>query len=167
MAASLTGWQMAGSHPDSYTMEVDTQVKHSGSASARLSSKEKRVNGFGTMMQQFTPVEYEDQRVRLSGWTKTQDVEDWAGLWMRVDGTQPGEVLAFDNMGERPLKGTQDWTQVEIVLDVPEEATNLAFGVLLSGTGTVWLDGLEFEVVPKTTPVTASVTQPTNLGFDD
>ena len=92
---------------------------------------------------------------------------------MRVDGPVEGnqpKILAFDNMQGRPLKGTIDWTRVEIVLDVPTEAKDIAFGILLSRDGQVWLDDLKFEVVPTSVPVSGRGVQltkaPSNLDFE-
>ena len=48
------------------------------------------------------------KRIRLSGHARSKDVSDWAGLWMRVDGPK-GEPLAFDNMQQRPIKGTGEF----------------------------------------------------------
>lgn len=104
-------------------------------------------------MQSFKPGKFSGKRVRLSGWIKADKVSDWAGLWMRVDGGSQ-EPLAFDNMGNRPIKETKDWTRYEVVLDVDSKATNVAFGVLLAGTGSVWLDDLRFDIVDKSTPTT-------------
>jgi hypothetical protein len=39
----------------------------------------------------------------------------------------------FDNMDDRPIKGDSEWQQYAVVLDVPSEATALAYGILLSG----------------------------------
>jgi hypothetical protein len=50
-------------------------------------------------------------------------------------------------MGGRPIKGTADWKKYEIVLDVPEESSQIAFGILMKGKGRVWLDDITFEVV--------------------
>ena len=100
-------------------------------------------------MQMSQPGEYLGKRVRLSGYVKSDKVTNWAGLWFRVDGPNNGpnpSSLAFDNMQERPIKGTTDWTRYEIVLDVPEAAQRLAFGILLAGGGQVWMDDLKFEV---------------------
>jgi hypothetical protein len=69
----------------------------------------------------------------LAGYLKTRDVEDWCGIWLRVDG--PSRLLAFDNMQPRAVKGTNDWTRHEVVLDVPEAAVRLAFGSVLKGAG--------------------------------
>ena len=57
-------------------------------------------------------------------------------------------------MQQRAIKGTTDWTRYEIVLDVPDEAQRLAFGILLAGGGQVWMDDLKFEVVPTTVKTT-------------
>ena len=39
----------------------------------------------------------------------------------------------FDNFSSRPLTGTSDWHQVEIILDVPDDAIGIAFGALMIG----------------------------------
>ncbi len=71
-------------------------------------------------------------------------------MWMRVDGDNPNphkRSLSFDNMQGRPIKGTVDWKKYEIILDVPQESVLIAYGVLLDGPGSVWLDNFEFEVI--------------------
>jgi hypothetical protein len=163
------GWIKAGGSPNDYEMGVDTSTRHGGRASAFVKFTAKEVHTFGTLMQTSGPGEYLGKRVRLSGYVKSEKIDNgWAGLWLRVDGpsTQP---LAFDNMQGRPLKGTTDWKRVEIVLDVPSNAVNLAFGVLLAGDGEVWMDDLKFEVVSRDVPVTNIATGqkgPSNLDFE-
>ncbi|MEW6497735.1 MAG: hypothetical protein AB1589_35315 [Cyanobacteriota bacterium] len=81
-------------------------------------------------------------------------------------------MLSFDNMQNRSIKGTIDWTQYHIVLDVPENASKIAFGVLLAGVGRVWSDDLQFEVVGQDVSTTNIMTmrqiseQPMNLDFE-
>jgi len=64
---------------------------------------------------------------------------------MRVD--RGANSIAFDNMQNRPIKGSTTWTPYDVVLDVPPGATGIAFGTLVSGAGEVWLDQLSLEVV--------------------
>lgn len=170
-AADLpAGWIKAGSHPGEYEMGVDTATRREGSkASGFIRAKAVELHGFGTLMQMADPGEFRGKRVRLSGWVKSEKVQSgWAGMWLRIDGRTPGEMLGFDNMQSRPIKGTTGWTRYEIVLDVPNEAAALAFGVLLAGDGQVWLDDLEFEVVPPTVPTTGMgpPRPPHNLDFE-
>ena len=120
-------------------------------------------------MQSFDPGEHRGKRLRLSAFVKTQDIKDWAGVWMRVDGPEQGRSLAFDNMQDRPIKGTADWTRHEIVLDVPDKATNISFGILLHGEGKLWLDDVQFQVVDTSVPTTGAMRSnptPKNLDFE-
>jgi hypothetical protein len=125
-------------------------------------------------MQQFSAAQYAGKRVRLSAWVKSENANDWAGLWMRVDnGTKS---VAFDNMQDRAIKGTSDWQNYAVVLDVPKDATGIFFGILVSKSGTVWLNSVQFEIVGMDVPVTdmwagsGSFQQhsgPTNLNFEE
>jgi hypothetical protein len=169
-AAMPEGWMLAGSDRESYTADRDTSVRHGASASALLAST-KASTGFGTMMQMIDAAEYTGQRIRLSGWVKSKSVGKWAGLWMRVDGSgQPPKMLAFDNMQSRPIKGTTDWTRYEVVLDVADNANAIAFGILLTGEGSVWLSDVRFEPVGLSVPTTGSSyalhSAPENLDFE-
>jgi hypothetical protein len=114
-------------------------------------------------MQCFFPYHYTGKRVRFSGFVKATGVRGWAGLWMRIDS---GYLMAFDNMQDRPVKGTSDWMPYSVVLDVAQSSTGINFGILLDGVGTVWLSGVKFEVVDATVPVTDIIgtpNEPANL----
>jgi hypothetical protein len=168
-----SGWIKAGSQPAEYEVGVDSSIRHGGRASGYVKAITKDLHGFGTLMQTTGPGQYLGKRVRLSAFVKAEMVSDWAGLWLRVDGPLEGnqpKLLAFDNMQGRPIKGTIDWTRVEIVLDVASDARDIAFGILLSRDGQVWLDDLKFEVVPTSVPVTGRGSQmtnaPSNLDFE-
>ncbi|MGB7084337.1 MAG: hypothetical protein WBD47_02195 [Phormidesmis sp.] len=169
---SLQEWFKAGSHPEDYDMGADNGVTYSGDASGTIRALEGELEGFGTLMQVFDAENYQGQRLRLRGYVKAAAVEDWAGLWMRVDGAS-NQVLGFDNMQNRPIRGTVDWQPYDVVLDVPAESSKIAFGLLLGGSGQVWMDDLQFEVVDETVPTTdlhsdesEQLRSPTNLSFE-
>ncbi len=168
-------WFAAGSMPDAYKMGIDEVKGPDGNYAATIKSVPRKVFGFGTYMQQSKPDQYFGKRVRMSAYIKAEKVKRWAGLWFRVDG-KIGEKteLSFDNMGNRPITGTTDWKKYEIVLDVPVGANNLAYGVLLDGTGQVWFDKICFEEVDNTVPATSqynwygrnALPTPSNLNFE-
>jgi hypothetical protein len=147
------GWGAAGSRPQDYEMTVDPSTRLHGKPSAVIRSKAPSPDGFGTLMQEVSADEYRRKRLRFAADVKASDVSEWAGLWMRVDG-RPKQTLAFDNMHERPIKGTADWRRYEVVLDVTDDATLIAFGILLQGSGTVWMSGVKLEEVGPDVPVT-------------
>lgn len=172
---NVDGWFLAGSEKESYEIGVEKVADRDGKVGYIKSTKNK-IKGFGTMMQSFIPEEYIGKRVKLSGHIKTENVDGWVGLWMRVDGPkQKGskyrESLAFDNMNDRKIEGSTSWQKYEIILDVDEEAVNLAYGILLSGKGEAWLDDLTFEVVEKNEETTATTKKklkaPKNTSFED
>jgi hypothetical protein len=146
------GWIAAGSQPKSYEMSLFADFCHSGSKCARLCSTTDAINGFGTLMQSVKADGYRGKRIKLTAFIKSGSVDDWAGLWMRVDAGP--EIVSFDNMQNRPIKGETDWTQYHVVLDVTEQSTNISFGVLLSGAGALWLDDFALEVVGLDVPST-------------
>lgn len=148
------GWAIAGDEAKSYEMGVDKGAGRKGDNAGTIQSKQKSIDGFGTLMQHAVPDKYRGKRVKMSGYIKSKDVNGWAGLWFRVDGNGPDGMLGFDNMETRAVKGTTDWARYEIVLDVPEEASNLVYGALLSGTGKIWFDDIDFEVVTLNVPST-------------
>ena len=166
------GWFRAGSQPKLYEMSLDRTVTHGGAGSATLKSIATRINGFGTLMQTFDATSFRGKRIRMTGHVRASEVEEWAGLWLRVDGPK-SEALAFDNMQERAVKGTRDWEKHEIVLDVPATAQQIAFGLLLTGKGQVWMDDLTFEEVgldvatTGAAPVQRTPSLPKNLDFEE
>ena len=172
-----TGWFKAGSDPKSYDMGIDKGAGQDGKNTATIKSNAKKIKGFGTLMQNCLPDNYLGKRVRMTGMVKTKDVSDWAGLWLRVDEKSSNNSLSFDNMKDgkkdRSIKGTTDWTKYEIVLDVPLNSSNLAYGALLVGTGQIWFDNLIFEEVSNFVPITGKMVDrkilnkyPWNLDFD-
>ncbi len=166
------GWFLAGSKPSSYQTSVDKTMTQNGLPSAYLKSIVPVTDGFGTLMQQFSASDYAGKRVRLRAWVRSQDVEEWAGVWMRVD--KEKTTVAFDNMQNRAINGTQPWKQYDVVFDVPQDAMGIFFGILLRGSGEVWMNDVSFEVVGIEVPVTTQSpqahtlpTQPTNLKFTE
>jgi len=85
-------------------------------------------------------------------------------------------------MQTRKITGTRDWATHTVVLDVPRNAAEIHFGILLERRGRVWADDFTFEVVGKDVETTSMRTQrvrrgrplaedlldhPVNLGFEE
>jgi len=170
-AQKIEGWFLAGSKPNNYTIGLDKVVNKTGKSCAFLESTTKITEGFGTLMQSCSADDYLDKRIKMTAYIKSDNVSDWAGMWLRVDSRLTKNVLSFDNMQDRPIKGDNDWIKCEIILDVPKESGTLNFGVLLNGTGKVWFDKITFEVVEKlkSKPTNKSLlnNKPTNLDFGE
>jgi hypothetical protein len=146
---------------DGYELSRDDMVKHAGQACGSVKSTGDGAKGFGTLTQGFLADNYQGKRLRMSGFVKTEGVEGWAGLWMRVDGKDKTD-LAFDNMSKRSIKGSTDWQRYEVVLDVPADAHSIFFGFLVAGKGQGWVDDIAFEAVGKDVMTTDLKLHPTD-----
>ncbi len=168
---TMTGWHMAGSHPRQYEHALADE-SYEGKPVVELRCVVERADGFGTLMQTFSAEHFRGQRVRFSGALKSKDVQDRVGLWVRVDGPVGTRPLAFDNMADRPVRGTTDWERYEVVLDVPAEAEAIALGVLLRGEGQASISDFNVEIVGSEVETTDSATpelpdRPQNLDFSE
>ena len=148
-------WKLTGSHAADYQIGLLPQTEmHDGRRIVLLRSRPEVTEpaGFGALVQSIRATRYLGQRVQFSAMARTDDASGWGGLWLRVDG--PGGAAALDNMHDRPLRETTDWTLATIVMDVPDNARSLSFGALLSGAGALLIAGSRFVTVDKTVPVT-------------
>ena len=170
LSAMPAGWVVAGTAPGDYEFAVDSTTAASGKRSASITAKpDARPEGFGTLMQTIAADDYRGSRWRLSAYMRTEGASR-AQMWMRIDGPLH-KVLGFDNMGSRPVTGTSEWTQYDIVLDVPPESIAIAFGFFLSGGGKVWADSFRLEKVAATVPTTPTESvlprSASNLDFEE
>ena len=121
-----------------------------------IKSVKSKIDGFGTLRKTVQSDSFKGKTVKMTGYVKSNKVKSWAGLWMRVD-FYTTQVLAFDNMQNRTIKGTNDWMKYEIVLFVPEEATSISYGTLLDGTGQVWFKDITLDIVDNSLEETGSI----------
>lgn len=152
------GWRFpsAGGKPE-FSAAVDAAVVHGGHGSVRIRSLQEVLpeDAAGILLQGLRADAWRGRRLRLSGWLRSRDIaaSGFGGLWMRIDG--PGQaLLGFDNMADRGVRGTTDWQQYQVVLDVPLNAAGIALGALLQGRGTLWADDLKLEAVGNDVPTT-------------
>jgi len=125
------------------TFAVDGQTVHGGKWALRIERNDKSEGAF-TAINRMVPIDFAGESLELRGFLRTEDVSQFAGLWMREDGDS-GSV-AFDNMQQRQLKGTTEWTEYSIKLPIEKSAKRLFFGVLAAGVGKVWADDLHLLV---------------------
>lgn len=147
------GWFLTGSKPEYYSAGVDP-IDHDGQPVRFLRDSLPDTVGYGTLMQTVVATPYLGKRLRLRALIKSQNVSDWAGLWMRVD--KNDTTVAFDNMYSRAIRGSQPWSTYDVVLDVPADATSISFGVLLSGPGQVEMSQVTVEPVGAETEITGA-----------
>ncbi|MEM7488729.1 MAG: glyoxalase superfamily protein [Pseudomonadota bacterium] len=168
-----TGWMRAGARAESYDMGLDAGAGPDGGpcASIRLRPGADPADGFGTLMQKVEAAPWCGRRVSLTGRLRASGVQGAVTIWLRADGAERGATLAFDNMEDRDgavLSSDTGWEVRRIVLDIPDAARALAFGVYLRGAGQAWCASLGLDLAPDL-PVTSEgpvpAPRPVNTGF--
>lgn len=119
-------------------------------ATVTLRSGNGEPEKFGASLARLDASPYRSKTIALSADLDTHDAQQGAGIWLRADGADG--KLAFANSQQEPVLGTMSNAHREVQIDVPEQATVLVFGTLLSGNG---------EVVAHKLRLTATKLEPT------
>lgn len=165
------GWIRTGNNAKFYRTGLDASLD-----AAWVESKPELVDTIGhgdfcTLMQTVDAAAYRARSVRVSSQLRALGVDGGVTIWFRIDG--PDGSLRFENLehseADGPISGTTDWTERNIVLDVPDEAKTLNYGFYLKGNGKGWARGFHLEAVDsRVVPNTKDggvLARPTNLGF--
>jgi hypothetical protein len=164
------GWFVTGEAPDKYEMGVDPSITYENRPCITIKSGPEPTD-FAALAQLVKANAYRGKRLRFSAAVRSLNLENMAALFMRVGG-ENGDMLAFDNMRDRPITGTNDWKHYAIVLDVAEKAHGIMFGILSSMKGQVWMADVHLDEVDRDIPTTDQLPDlesyfPVNLGFEE
>lgn len=103
---------------------------------------------------------YGGQRLRVSGWIKTENA-DGAAIWVQCWRRDPLRVAHVANTGDTvPIYGTTDWQQVSLEFDVPEQTSFLTLRCVLKGGGKAWFDEVILEPAPEPEPEPEAIATP-------
>lgn len=160
------GWRISGQTPEKYEIGLFKAGGYNGSSNCgviRASKKDYFENEYASMIQTISSQRYLGRRIRLTGYMKCRGVTAWAGLFIRVDNDLSKEPLTFDNMHDRAMTGSMNWTQKSVEIDVPLNGSKITFGALLHGAGIVFFDDLMIEDIGPSTIVSDHVLCDTSL----
>jgi len=121
------GWQIAE------PVEIDRAQKHSGHASARITSPGQQINNINKLPLRLKP----HTSYTLIAWVKTQDVSGAPGAQVYpygFGGAGPHGMLTW--------KGTQDWTEQRLVFRTADDAEGRLNFRIYGAIGTAWFDDL-------------------------
>jgi hypothetical protein len=166
------GWMITGQgRPNLYRIGVDPTLPGTVKIEAMDRKGIVESGAFGSLKQAISAENYRGRAVRISAELRSRGAERGV-LWMRVDPAPGARPLRFDNMFERrtngPVRGDVDWVERTIVLDVPEEAHSIHYGIMLGGAGELWARNFKLESLdPDSVEITQPkmLTEPTNLDF--
>ena len=102
-------------------------------------------NMFGNLMQNLPAGGYNLRRIRLRAAIRVEGRQTRAQMWLRLD--RADNTMTFlENMSNRPVTSSE-WKAYDIETDVPGDVSRLAFGVMLFGPGTAWIDDVSLDIL--------------------
>src|ERR1700722_13074792 len=166
-------WLIEGNQSDLYDVSIDPTVSYQDKPAVLLSSGSATYINNVMLKQVIDGNAWYGKRVRFSCFVKTQEVESDATVSVSVK-APAGNLLVYDPMIDRSLDGNNDWTKLEIVVDVPADGRWITYGPCLHGKGKMWAAQFKVEEVSKSVPRTddhgtSSLLQPhpVNLDFSE
>lgn len=145
----LHHWVLMGSRT-THESGVDTSG-YQGMASAFLRSTVADAQVVATLRQTIKADDYRGKQLRFSGEVKVEQVKQQAGLYIRTN--KQGERVTPENV----VQGTHDWKRYEATIPVAEDALFIRFGLVLTGTGQIWLANARLEVIEHDGMLSASL----------
>lgn len=133
-----TGWFKWGN----FEIVTGEKINHENSVGKVVSDKK---GTFGCIAYSI-PANYVGDTIKLSGRIKYENVEDYVGLLMRIDGFSGKSALAFESMQKLKIKGSSDWKEYSIKLAFPSNAKTIIVGGILGKKGVAWFDDFKITI---------------------
>lgn len=148
-------WRTHGNGQSRCELSVDDSVSYNGRHSCLFRHESIDARSRGLMLQTMGAFDYRGKRLRFTAKLKTKGLQGKASLFMNILDSLP-EIVLRDEMDGREISGDQDWSELGIVIDVPDEARYINFGAIIKGTGCLWIADLLIEEVGQDVAVTES-----------
>lgn len=172
-------WKLGGLSKGEYEGGTDQSVVLGGMPSGYIKSTglnlaHSATEGFGTLRTLQPAQPFRGKTVRFAAQVKTDSVQDHvnlfisfasptreAGPWRLPTGRYNRMIDPRFPYTTARVMGTTDWTPMAVDLDIPADATDLIFGVVLHGRGTAYINRIDLDVV---TPEPAPAAPALNFG---
>jgi hypothetical protein len=148
------GWAFPDDHEGYRIALVGEAAEGAQAVTVAADPTAERTRAFVPLTKVVDAAPYRGQRLRFRAAARAVIPEGQQGtahLWLRIDGAG-GEVLAFENMRDRPITDSA-WATYEVSGDAGERAEQIAFGFFLQGDGQAWFDDAALEAVGELTPL--------------
>jgi hypothetical protein len=139
------GWTLSThAFAKAYLFARDENVHHGGNASMRITRNSNEPWGMVTQTLKTTGLV--GHTVRFSAWLRI-DKASGEGATVLLRSFAIGAVDQVADF-KPEISGTQDWRRYEVSLPITGRDTNIEFGALMHGDGTLWVDDASLVVMP-------------------
>ncbi|HKQ73893.1 MAG TPA: S41 family peptidase [Blastocatellia bacterium] len=148
-----SGWRLNSDPEAGYVMEANGLATDPDGATVSIRAANSGAVNVGAAACSIAANEFRRLRVTISCELQTRGASGGAALWYRID--RDGTNYEFENSFDEALRGDVDWTRHSISFLAPAESTNLIFGVILRGGGSVSARNLRITSISADSPMSA------------
>jgi hypothetical protein len=145
--AATKCWHLPADALGDYRWEIDKSVAYTGENSLAIRSLHE--NAEEAYLWQRADIDgMQGKTIRLTVALRASDLEGQVVLY--VDEGIHFNYTTFEQVVDPDTfsgSGASEWVTEELVVDLSEEASHIAFGVKLQGSGQIWVDDFTIEVV--------------------
>ena len=124
-------------------IKLDSLTKHSGKYALMINGLYS--NSYGGGISYRIPAKYIGKEIELCAYMKLKNItEGSVNLFFNIEGENGFPIP--DNINNKKISGTADWTKYSIKMNYPEDAKYIYIGVLNSGIGQLWVDDFELLI---------------------
>lgn len=149
---SSTDWFKGGTNQDDYTVGIDNTTSRNSNSVYTIKSFVKEARGFGTYVSEMPATRFAGKKLRMTGYVKTNEAKTLGGFLIITDGSFPASDKMKVTNNDDDKKQTiwsPEWIKTELEVEIPADAINIQYGVLLEGNGQIWFDEISFEIIDK------------------
>lgn len=100
---------------------------------------------FGNFHATLSLAHLQGKELELKAIIKTKAVTRHAGIWVEAFSANDSLLLSADSYAD-PVRGTKEWQEVSLHMQLPEGVDRIHFGGQLAGKGTAWFDDFEIRI---------------------
>jgi hypothetical protein len=101
--------------------------------------------------------------LHAGAWIRTEEAGG-AALWVQCWQRSPLKLLLTASTAQRdPVRGTQDWREISMPVDVPKGTAFITFRCVLTGTGSAWFDDAYLQSQAGAAATNAPAPKPAKL----
>lgn len=147
LSDGLSGW--SSDDPVGYELGIAKQGGRMGGPAGFIRNRVANPLRIGSFAQIASAHAYLGKRIRLSGYVKSENATRGELTVVLMDNNEQGQHVFISGTNGKLVKGTQDWTLLDLTVDIPTNTATIGLGLMSTGKGTVWTDGFKIEVVDK------------------
>lgn len=144
------GWSITDQNfKRGYKIELSS-IAHSGKSSM-LFSCDSLTDGSkkydGVVMQSISPVAYLNKKVKFTAYARSE-YKGGVGasfLWIKI--YRANKLFNLYPIEKPILINSTEWNKYEVVAEIPNDAIEIKYGIVLESSGKVWIDDAEFDNV--------------------